>query len=554
MYPILHSKSSTMKKIIFILTPVLFLFAFNTKSQSQSVDSLILLADTTKNPERKIAYLLQICNNFNEGSFEKAEFYGNKALNLSIENDYPYGIRYAHWLLGFSYYYRADYHSALNHFLKKLNIDKANNDTIGMASTYNLMGNIYYFVKDYNKAESLYFQALQFYEATNDSHGLSDIYTNLGNINEAKQAKALAEEYYHKGLNMDRQTHDTTGIIITLNNLGNLYYKQYNDTSASQYFHEALNLLNKRIAPDTQALLFINYADFLLWQKKTAKAKPYIDKAQNIAEQNHLPFYLSMSAKSNMEYYRQTENYEKAFAYQTMGYRLQDSIMNNDVTNRITLLQLQHEQAQEEQTQKLLLLNKERKLRTQQWLAFSLFLIAIFSTILILSYHRSRRKQNLLKEAKWKSEKKRLNEQLSFRNKEITLKVMALMERNELIKEVISRLQKSVLKMKKSNQQEVEDIIKELNTNCTENITKEFEYRFQQVHTNFYKNLTEKYTTLTPNDLKLSAFLRLNMSTKDIAAITHQSINAIEVGRTRLRKKLQIQQTDTDLVNFLSHF
>jgi DNA-binding CsgD family transcriptional regulator len=43
------------------------------------------------------------------------------------------------------------------------------------------------------------------------------------------------------------------------------------------------------------------------------------------------------------------------------------------------------------------------------------------------------------------------------------------------------------------------------------------------------------------------------MSTKDIASITHQSVHSINVARTRLRKKLGIDQTDESLVNFLQN-
>jgi DNA-binding CsgD family transcriptional regulator len=60
------------------------------------------------------------------------------------------------------------------------------------------------------------------------------------------------------------------------------------------------------------------------------------------------------------------------------------------------------------------------------------------------------------------------------------------------------------------------------------------------------------YPDLTPNEKKICAFLRLNMSTKDIAAITHQSVHSLNVARTRLRKKLGIDGTDENLVNFLN--
>ena len=91
-----------------------------------------------------------------------------------------------------------------------------------------------------------------------------------------------------------------------------------------------------------------------------------------------------------------------------------------------------------------------------------------------------------------------------------------------------------------------------LQSNIDRNIWTTFEERFKDVHHDFYNKIDEKYPHLTENDRKLCAFLKLNMSTKDIAAITHQNPNSIEVARTRLRKKLNISNTDISLVSFLS--
>ena len=79
----------------------------------------------------------------------------------------------------------------------------------------------------------------------------------------------------------------------------------------------------------------------------------------------------------------------------------------------------------------------------------------------------------------------------------------------------------------------------------------EFEVRFQEVYTGYYTKLNTKFPDLTPNELRLCAFFRLNMTTKEIAAITYQSTNSIVVARYRLRKKLGLEKEE-NLVGFLS--
>jgi hypothetical protein len=85
-------------------------------------------------------------------------------------------------------------------------------------------------------------------------------------------------------------------------------------------------------------------------------------------------------------------------------------------------------------------------------------------------------------------------------------------------------------------------------------IWEEFEVRFQNVHNSFFKNLLERHPNLTSNERRLCAFLRLDMSTKEISALTGQSLRAIELGRIRLRKKLELTNTEVTLFDYISQF
>ncbi|WP_415325846.1 hypothetical protein [Chryseobacterium sp. MMS23-Vi53] len=70
--------------------------------------------------------------------------------------------------------------------------------------------------------------------------------------------------------------------------------------------------------------------------------------------------------------------------------------------------------------------------------------------------------------------------------------------------------------------------------------------RFKEVYPEFYETLTTRYPHLTANDIKFSAFLRLNLSTKTIAQYKNISIRTIESRKYRLRKKLGLS-SEVDL-------
>lgn len=146
---------------------------------------------------------------------------------------------------------------------------------------------------------------------------------------------------------------------------------------------------------------------------------------------------------------------------------------------------------------------------------------------------------------------KQLQMQLEFKNKELTSKAMFLIQKDELIFKAIDKLKEVSNSDSIGISDELAMLIKELKLSQNDNRWKEFEIAFEQVHEEFYQRLKLKFPDLTPNEKKLCGFIRLNLSTKDICAITMQSLKSIEVARTRLRYKLNLGH-DESLSVFIS--
>jgi DNA-binding CsgD family transcriptional regulator len=147
-------------------------------------------------------------------------------------------------------------------------------------------------------------------------------------------------------------------------------------------------------------------------------------------------------------------------------------------------------------------------------------------------------------------ENERLRQDLEQRNKELTYNAMCIIKNNETVARMVEVVEDAL--RSGQNQDHLRNIVYQLQHMESDNNWKDFEVHFIQTHKDFYDNLQKQFPELTPNEKKLCAFLRLNMSTKDIASITHQSVHSINVARTRLRKKLGIGGTDENLVNFLA--
>jgi DNA-binding CsgD family transcriptional regulator len=117
------------------------------------------------------------------------------------------------------------------------------------------------------------------------------------------------------------------------------------------------------------------------------------------------------------------------------------------------------------------------------------------------------------------------------------------------IKEEMTRIKKNLDSGKTA--EDFKKIIKTLNEE--DKISEDwnnFAIHFDKVHSSFLTALKNQFPALTPNELKLSAYLRMNLSTKEVAQLMNISVRGVEISRYRLRKKLELP-TETNLFNFL---
>ena len=138
-------------------------------------------------------------------------------------------------------------------------------------------------------------------------------------------------------------------------------------------------------------------------------------------------------------------------------------------------------------------------------------------------------------------------------DKELANQTMSLVQKNKFM----DRLKKEL----KNLQSQTEDssmkskislIINRIDKEFDDKRQKElFETYFDEVHEDFFKRLTERYPNLTPREQKLCAYIKMNISTKEIATLQNISTRGIEIGRYRLRKKLGLDR-DTNLSTFIS--
>jgi len=149
----------------------------------------------------------------------------------------------------------------------------------------------------------------------------------------------------------------------------------------------------------------------------------------------------------------------------------------------------------------------------------------------------------------------KLEAELKLKSQDLTSSAMHLIQKNELLTQV-----KKTLKGldKESLDEEANAKLRSLVRQIDKDLASgeewaQFESNFDQVHGNFITRLKEAYPKLTPQEIKFSAYLRMNLNTKEIANLLSISVRGVEIGRYRVRKKLELERKD-NLNDFLMRF
>ncbi|TVZ26140.1 YXYXY domain-containing protein [Gillisia sp. Hel_I_86] len=191
-------------------------------------------------------------------------------------------------------------------------------------------------------------------------------------------------------------------------------------------------------------------------------------------------------------------------------------------------------------------------------LAIGLYILVFIGIILLTHflyrrYHkkqiaeneRALKLQNLEAEKKIiKLQNEQLEKDMTNKNKELAVSTMSLIKKNEFLTNIKDQLKESESSKVKSV---IKTIDKDINEEYNWNLFKD---AFNNADKEFFKKIKSKHPDLTSNDLKLCAYLRLNLSSKEIAPLLNISVKSVEIKRYRLRKKMVLER-NTNLADYI---
>ncbi|KOY87486.1 hypothetical protein AD998_16290 [bacterium 336/3] len=431
--------------------------------------------------------------------------------------------------IGVIYFEQDDYDKAISFFEKSSNKCKEINYELGLSYNYNGLGGTYRKMKNYAKAMEYLRKSLELANKNHYERLRADLLGDIGEIYQIQNQADSSLNYYIESKKISETLSDSVGIANSMLGIANAYTIKGNlrdaQTTASEGLEIALKLNNLQNIKEAYKVL----ADIYEAKKQPQEALDYFKKAKELED----TLYNAEKHKQILQVQNQYENYKKEEQVLKQKYEIEDLKKQNKIGFLFTVL----------------------------------LIVALLSTVLI-SYLLIKQKQlkakkdkvlmeleqAMLKEEQMQTQLELSNTrlQLEGKDKELTSFTLNMIQKNELLNELKGQVEDLI---SKSEDKSVIQPLQRLKQNIQSNDQSDkqwenFRVAFEQVHKTFFNNLQQQYPDITPYDLKLSALLRLNFSSKEIASFLSISEDSVKKARYRLRKKLNLEQ-DENLVGFL---
>ncbi|PTX45314.1 tetratricopeptide repeat protein [Christiangramia gaetbulicola] len=373
------------------------------------------------------------------------------------------------------------------------------------------------------------------------------IYNNEGIANENIGKLKEAEELYRKAIKLSEELDEPYYLANAYSNMGSLEVKRENFNKALVWHKKALEIRKESnyTLGICQSQTHIGIIYLKLDQVK--EGEEYLQASLESAMQMGYEKQVIENSEALKTVYENREDFEKAYQMQKLEMESRNNVFNEESIKNQERLKAKYEYQLQKQIEE-----KKREFReTVYKFIFGILLLLLIIAFILFRLQKIKTRQTRLQNENIKKEKHLLHQELDYKNKKLMSNLMFLLQKNEMISGLIEKLREAKKLTKAQCDKALSEMIRQLKYSHNNESWEEFDLYFQEVHSEFYEKLSSNYQ-LTPNEMKLAAFTKLKLSSKEISSLTGQSIRTIDVGRYRLRKKLGITNSEVNLTTFLN--
>ena len=467
-------------------------------------------------------------------------------------------------IVGDNYFEQDNYNEALKIYNTCAKYSDSLNLSEGIYQSNISLGNVYSNWNENEKALKYYQKALEAAIKTKQSEYIAGSYNSIGNSYSNLKKYDSALFYYKKAYTFYEKVGDNKLIAGILNNIGTIYIKSDNNIiDGNKYFLDAYEIVKNTSDKKLIALLTINIASNYRKLKEYNKAIEYNKICEELSDSLNSTLFKMRVNHSYSKIFFEIGDYKKAYNYYIEYHKLQQEIFNEEKHKQFAEMQTKYETIEQKQQIDLLKKNeeiKEIRIFRQRITIFVIVLGIFFLTLVFyLQVKQYRLKQSLLKEEKKQlefeadlriAENEKLEDLISHKEREMVTSTMHLVQKNELLQKLKSRLDKITF-------QEYNDDLNNLSKDIESNINIEkdwdtFKIHFQEVNPDFFEKLNNDFPKLTQNDLKICAYIKIGLSNKEIAQLLNILPDSVKSTKKRLKKKLNLN-AENNLSEFITY-
>jgi len=480
------------------------------------------------------------------GNYPKALNLFNEARKYYEQNGFQKELANLLLNIGLSFDSMGNYEASLKNFFEAMVITEKNHYSLEQIKLESGVGWAYYRLKQFRVAEEYVRKAISLAEKNNHQLELSAAYNLMGLIENELGHPQEAFEFLNQALSIREKLGDQLRVAATLFNIGRVHEKQ-GDLNKSLYF-QLKSLAIQEASNNLQGMAYSYHRIGVLLTNKESyqKAEEYLNKAEQIAKTIKARFILVTVFEAQRDLSVVTNQLPKAISYTRFYEVLKDSIFNEGLSSRISVMENMHELQQKEQ--QIQLLSQQKKIQDgdlqiqraqirQQQLAiiFAVFILilVIGVAIVVFLYYKK---------------VKSLNTEITERNEEIQAQSEELVESNSHLFTLNKAIQEQKEEILAQSEELLESnqTISELNHNLEEKInqrTAELKEAYKELDIFFYRSshdfrrplttfmgLAEVAKITIKDTAALELFERVNETARNLDKMLYKLQSVSDVG------------------------
>ena len=531
----------------------------------EATDSLHILLKETASDTGKARIYLELSKVYFLNDFKRSLDYAQTAIELAKEGDLDAELQEAVKQAGRTCFHAGLMEMASRYFNQYFSLIEKKGSKLDLGGAYINLGAVRLFLLDFEAAKIYNIKALKMLEEYAKELGdaqlppnVLSIYNNLGIILREQKKFDEAGKYLVTGIKIARQSKDSSPILTKLlNNQAILFMLRGDIEAAARNLEESLSLSIALKDMPGESATRLNIGKLYRKKQDHKQALSYAKASLRLAEEVN-SIDLGYNATSEISsIYEETGPADSTLKYLTLS---------QDLLSQINVAKAREDMARQElekyYRQKEIAEKKQEKGSKLFW-GTLITLLLFASAGVFLFYLRTKKALDKTIDEKihqdqtieiLASEREQLNAELENKERQLAVEALHRFKNKEMLEDVTGKLLHHV----KSSKEESEALIKKIlldlqRTQDRSASLRQFEVSFLNVQKDFFEKLAKINSNLSPNELRLCAFLRQDMSSKDISSLTGQSVNSINVARIRLRKKLRLTNTSVSLTDFLAN-